>query len=319
MNPESARPEVEARLATLAGRQYGVVTREQLRCLGVGETGIRERIRTRRLHRLRRGVYAVGHTALPYGAHRMAAVLTCGDGAVLSHLDAAAHWELRQSSSGLIHVTVPSYNGRRAPKGIRIHRSGRLGPTEVTVHEGIPVTTIPRTLLDLADILSPQALKRAIDEADYRNRFDLTALIAAVEGNPGRSSARLMAAVGRAEERTRSPLEDRFLALTDRHGLPRPRVNVWLGECEADFLWPEQRLVVETDGRDAHGTRAAVDRDRAKDLKLRQAGYRVIRYTDSQLRYDEEAIADELRALLSRSRASSNSPKRSSTSPASAR
>jgi very-short-patch-repair endonuclease len=320
MKGESDQPEVDVRLAAVAARQYGVVTRGQLRCLGVGETGIEERLRTRRLHRLYRGVYAVGHRVLRAEAHRMAAVLACGEGAVLSHLDAGAHWQIRQSSSGLIHVTVPVRSGRRGPNGIRIHRSGRLGPEEVTVHEGIPTTTVARTLLDLADVLSPQALKRAIDEADYRNLFDLTALIAVVEANPGRRAKKVMRALEGPQELTRSALEDRFIAFVERHALPRPRVNAWVAGHEVDFLWPQARLIVETDGRDAHGTRAAVHRDRAKDLKLRQAGYTVRRYSATQLRYDEEAIAAELAALLSDERASSNPPpSRSSTSPASAR
>jgi very-short-patch-repair endonuclease len=318
MKGESDQPEVEERLAALAGCQYGVVTRAQLRRLGVGDTGIEERLRTHRLHRLHRGVYAVGHRALPAKAQWMAAVLACGEGSALSHLAAASHWQI-WGGSGAIHVTVPVRSGRRGPKGIRVHRSGRLAESEVTVHEGIPTTTVARTLLDLADILSSQALKRAIDEADYRNLVDLTALLAVVQGNPGRRGAKLMAALEGPAERTRSPLEDKFLAFVEKHRLPRPKVNAWVAGHEADFFWPQARLIVETDGRDAHGTRAAVHRDRAKDLKLRQAGYDVRRYSGPQLRYDEDAIADELMALLTRSRASSNPPRRSSTSAASAR
>jgi very-short-patch-repair endonuclease len=249
----------------------------------------------------------------------MAAVLACGRGAALSHLAAAAHMQIRGSSATRIDVTVPVRSGRRAQAGIRLHRSRRLNESEVTIHEGIPTTTVARTLLDLADILSPQALKRAIDEADYRNLFDLTSLIAVVQANPGRRAKKVMAAVGGPQVRTRSALEDDFLALVHSHALPRPRVNAWVAGCEVDFLWPQARLIVETDGRDAHGTRAAVHRDRAKDLKLRQADYRVRRYSATQLRYDEDAIAAELKALLSEERASSNPPRRSSTSPASAR
>ena len=319
MNPKRARPEVEVRLAGLAERQYGVVTREQLRRLGVGETGIRERVRTKRLHRLHRGVYAVGHRILRVEAHYMAAVLACGDGAVLSHLDAAAHLEIRQRSSGVIHVTVPTYNGRRRRKGVRIHRTARLDPGEITVHEGIPTTTVARTLLDLADVLSAQQLKRTIDEADYRRRLDMTALLAAVENNPGRSGAKLMAAAQGPAELTRSALEDRFLDLVERHGLPRPRVGVQIGGYEVDFFWPEAGLVVEIDGFAAHGTRARFESDRRRDRALAQLGLRTIRLTASALSYEEEAIAEALAALLSRSRASSNPPRRPSTSSASAR
>ena len=125
----------------------------------------------------------------------MAAVMACGPGAALSHRDAAALWDLRQSNSAYIDVIVPSQNGRKRA-GIRIHRSSRLQPDEVTVRDGIPVTTVARTLLDLADVLERQALRRVISEAEYLNRFDLTALDAVVDNNPGRRSAKLMAAVG---------------------------------------------------------------------------------------------------------------------------
>jgi very-short-patch-repair endonuclease len=114
-------------------------------------------------------------------------------------------------------------------------------------------------------------------------------------------------------------LEERFLGLIERRGLPRPRVGVRLEGFEADFLWPEARLVVETDGRDAHATREAVERDRAKDMALRRAGYDVIRLSGRQVRYEEEAIAADLVKALSRSRASSKAPSRASSSPASAR
>ena len=130
MKGESDRPTVDERLAALAGRQYGVVTRQQLRRLGAGDTGIEERLRSRRLHRLHRGVYAVGHSALRSEAHWMAAVLTCGDGAVLSHASAAAHWEIRRSSAATIDVTVPVRSGRRSrPGSACIGRAGSAGTT----------------------------------------------------------------------------------------------------------------------------------------------------------------------------------------------
>jgi very-short-patch-repair endonuclease len=319
MNPESDQPTIDRLLAELAERQYGVVTREQLRLLGVGETGIRERLRTHRLHRLHRGVYAVGHRALPSKAHWMAAVLACGKGAALSHTAAAAHHEIRHSSAATVDVTVPARSGRRRRRGIRLHRSGRLGPEDVTVREGIPVTTVARTLLDLADVLNSQALKRAIDEAEYLRLLDLNALGAAVDDNPGRRGAKLMAAARGPAELTRSTLEDRFLALIERHGLPRPRVGVHIGGYEVDFHWPEARLIVELDGFAAHGTRARFESDRLRDRRLARAGLRTIRLTANAIGYDEDAIAEELAEAVSRSRASSNPPSRASTSAAGAR
>jgi very-short-patch-repair endonuclease len=310
---------VEEAVAALAGRQYGLVTRGQLRVVGVGDTGIRERLRTKRLHRLHRGVYAVGHSVLPSKAHWMAAVLACGDGAVLSHVAAAAHHQIRRSAASMIDVTVPGANGRQKRKGIRIHRSGRLGSQDVTVHEGIPVTTVARTLLDLADVLDGQALKRTIDEAEYLRVFDLAALIAAVHNNPGRRGAKLMAAAEGPPELTKSALEERFLALIERRGLPRPRVGVHIDGYEVDFIWPEANLIVELDGFAAHGTRTRFESDRVRDRRLARKGLQTMRFTANALGYDEDAIAEELTEAVSRSRASSNPSSRESTSPANAR
>jgi very-short-patch-repair endonuclease len=318
MNPDSDQPPLDARVAELAEAQYGAVTRQQLRDLGVGDTGIRERVRTRRLHRLHRGVYAVGHSVLPAKGHWMAAVLACGEGAALSHVAAAAHHQLRASSATLIDVTVRTRAGRRAPRGVRLHRSGRLSEEDVTVREGIPVTTVARTLLDLADVLSTQALTRVIAEADYLRLLDMTALIAVVERNPGRRGAKLLEAAAGPLELTRSALEERFLELVGRHGLPRPRAAVRIAGYEVDFYWPGAKLIVELDGFAAHGTRARFESDRRRDRALGRRGLRTIRLTATALTYEEDAIAEELAELLSRSRASSNPPSRSRVSDASA-
>ena len=144
--------------------------------LGFGAHGIAEWVRTGRLVRVHQGVYAYGHDRLRIEGRWLAAVMACGHGAVLSHRDAAQLWELRQSSSAVIDVTVPSRAGRIRRRGVRVHRSGRLAPDEVTTRSGIPVTTVARTLLDLADVLDSQALRRAVTEAEYTGRFDPTSL-----------------------------------------------------------------------------------------------------------------------------------------------
>jgi very-short-patch-repair endonuclease len=318
MGTEGDRPDLEARLATLASRQFGVVTRAQLRRLGVGEHGIAERVRTQRLHRIHRGVYAVGHRALRPEAFRMAAVLACGPGAVLSHAAAAAHLGIRPSSATRIDVSVPARSGRRHRPGIRIHRCGRLDRSDVAVYEGIPTTTVARTLLHLADQLSEQSLKRTIDEAEYRRLLDMTAVIAAVRRNPGRSGGRLLRAAGGAAELTRSVLEDRFLELVRRRGLPRPLVGAHVEGYELDFYWPGARLVVEIDGFQAHGTRSRFEADRLRDRRLWRRGLQTMRLTASALRYDEDEIAADLEAALSCPRASANPSRRDSTSSASA-
>jgi very-short-patch-repair endonuclease len=252
----------------------------------------------------------------------LAAVLACGPGAVLSHRDAALLWDLRKSGSAVIDVTVPSLNGRRAQQGIRVHRTRRLRADEVTLRHGIPVTTVARTLLDLADVLERQALKRVITEAEYTNQFDLGPINAVVQNNPGRRSAKLMAAVGARRHRTRSVLEQRFLGLLERNGVEEPQSGVWIEGYELDFVWTRVGLVVELDGLAAHSTRSTFNADRLRDRRLWRAGLRTMRLT-SQALEDEMAVLDDLAQagvnVPSRSRASSKPPRRSSTSPASAR
>jgi hypothetical protein len=209
--------------------------------------------------------------------------MACGPGAVLSHRDAAQLWELRQSQSEFIDMTVPSQNGRIRRRGVRVHRSGRLAAEEVTTRSGIPVTTVARTLLDLADVLPRQALRRAVTEAEYTGRFDLTALIAVVESNPGRRTRKLGDAAGGRLHRTRSPLEERFLVFLERHGVEEPRSGVWIEGYEADFVW----------------TRAAVRRDRKRDRVLWRAGYRTMRLTDDALDAEHEVLADLAQAGVS--------------------
>lgn len=281
-----------------------MITRSQLLGAGVGETGIEERVRSDRLLRLHRGVYALGHRELKREGHWLAAALACGPGAVLSHASAAAHWNIRGSASSYVDVTVPSRAGRVRRKGIRVHRSGRLGADQVTIHEGIPVTTLARTLLDLADVLSEQDLERAIHESEYLRLFDLTALIAVVGANPGRRGAKLLKAAEGPPEMTKSQLEKRFLAIVDRHRLPRPQVNARIEGYEVDFAWPEAKLIVETDGFAAHGTRKAFETDRLRDRHLARAGFHTIRLTPRSLSYEAEIVAD-LEAFLSCSRGSS--------------
>lgn len=297
-----------------------MVTRAQLIELGFGSRGISDWVRAGRLHRLHRGVYAVGHDRLQVQGRWLAAVLACGPGAVLSHGSAAALWNLRGAGSGAIDVTVPSRNGRGRRDGIRVHRSTRLPPEEVTVRHGIPVTTVARTLLDQADVLEVQALRRLIAEAEYTHTFDLTALDAVVQNNPGRRGATVRGAVG--GDWTRSELEDAFLELLEEGGVEKPRVNVWIAGYEADFVWRRAGLVVELDGLRAHGTRAAVRRDRRKDRALWRAGFRCMRLTSDDLADAAAVLGDLAQAgvsVLRSPRSSSKSPRRSRTSPASAR
>ncbi|HYP47498.1 MAG TPA: DUF559 domain-containing protein [Thermoleophilaceae bacterium] len=259
----------------------------------------------------------------------LAAVLACGEGAVLSHASAAALWGIRPSAASHIDVTVPTRSGRARRRGIRVHRPRRFNSDDVTALRGVPTTTVARTLVGLADVLPTQALKRAIDEAEYRKLLDTTALFAAVQANPGRRGTRLLALARAPAELTRSELEQRFLELLETERLPRPSVAAHLEGFEVDFLWPEERLIVEIDGLAAHGTRAALERDRTRDRRLLLAGYRTVRLTARTLETEPQAVVSDLRELLNpyagtsserkparRSRASSKPPSRPSTSSA---
>jgi hypothetical protein len=193
-------------------------------------------------------------------------------------------------------VTVPARGGRARRRGIRVHRA-RLGPDDVTVLDGIPVTTPARTLVDLADVLSRRGLERAFDEAEFL-RLDCTGL-RAIRGRTG--FGRLLAVLGEHDAgstRTRNDLEDLFLEVCAAHGLPRPEVNTVLHGHEVDFLWREAGLVVELDGRAAHLTRRAFEEDRLRDAKLTVAGQRVLRVTPRRLDTAPEDVAAQIRALV---------------------
>ena len=216
----------------------------------------------------------------------MAAVLAAGDGAVLSHASAAAAWDLRPVGSGAIHVTA-SRAGRARRREIRIHRSATLGPDETTTHRDIPVTDPVRTLIDLATLLKGRPLEQALDRAERLRLVDFADLAHRLEARPGRpGSPSLQAQLSRytaGSTFTRSELEERFLALCDRHGLPRPNVNTRIEGIEVDFVWPDARLIVEVDGYAYHRSPSAFESDRERDVILSVAGWRVLRFTWAQI------------------------------------
>jgi uncharacterized protein DUF559/putative AbiEi antitoxin of type IV toxin-antitoxin system len=277
MGPQTTPP--DRRLADLARRQYGVVIRAQLYEMGFGDRAIARRVKAGRLHRLYRGVYAVGHTIVPPRGRWLAAVLACGEGAVLSHRSAAALWGIRPSAAARIDVTVPRTSGVRSTAAIVVHRPKR--PVDSVVRDGIPVTTAGRTLADLATALPRRSLEKACEAAETLRLH--------VEVDPAHPGAKRLAEVD-AGVMTRSPLEDEFLELCDRYDIPRPLVNVTVGGFEVDFCWPAERLIAETDGR-SHRTRAAFERDRARDALLTALGWRVMRFTTRQVRGDPVTVA----------------------------
>jgi very-short-patch-repair endonuclease len=289
-------------LAELARRQHGVVARRQLTDLGLATGAVNVRVVNGRLHLLHRGVYAVGHTMLSDKGRWMAAILAAGPGAVLSHTVAAALWEMRPWRDRGLHVTT---RAQRTRPGIRFHCSP-LPADELTVHDGIPVTSPARTLFDLAGVVSLEQLRRAVNEAEIRRLWDAISLADLLDRHPRRPGAAAVRAVIATPGAgvTRSALEELFLGLLDDTRLLRPETNValWIGGrfIEVDCLWREQRVIVELDGYETHRTRTAYENDRARDRMLTAAGWHVMRVTWRQLHKEPEAIVRDLRALLMR-------------------
>ena len=237
----------------------------------------------------------------------MAAVLACGEGAVLSHRSAADLHELRATSRERIDVTVRGSYPRRV-KGVQTHRSITLTPHDVTTVDGIPCTTVARTLLDLAGVVGRRPLERAIEQAEVQEVLDGTGLDRQLERNQHtRAASRLRAALADHDDRsapTESEFEERFLAFCKNARLPLPERQVYIDPNDdepalrGDFVWRRQRLVVETDGLKYHRTRAAFESDRRKDQRLTLAGWRVLRITWRQLKAEPERIATMIRRAL---------------------
>lgn len=296
---------IDAVIAELAERQHGVVGRRQLVDLGVGRRRVEHRISVGRLHPVAHGVYAVGHRALSPEGQWMAAVLSSGSDAVLSHHTAAALWGIRDPGSGRVHITT----SHRSTSSKLICRHLALLPAdEMTVHEGIPITIVPRTILDLAAGSSVDRVENAIRQAEYRRLYDRLSLVDMIDRYPGRRGIRrVREALSRIETlpagRTRSRLEERFLPFLRRHDLPRPRLNDWIiveeERFQVDCHWSGTGQAVELDSWEAHGTRSAFREDRARDRILRTAGYDVTRISWAQLDDEPEAVAADLRKLLS--------------------
>jgi very-short-patch-repair endonuclease len=266
-------------IARIAARQHGVVSLAQLEAARIRRQGIYRRIQAGRLHRLHRGVYAVGHIRASFEARCMAAVLALGDGAVISHDSAAVLWGFLPSRDGPINITVPGDFGRKRRRGLAIHRSHSLIAAVSTLRKGIAVTKPVRTLRDLHRISTEPQYRRAV-----RRALDLRLI----------DSGDLKA----EEELTRSELERVFLSLCRRHRLPQPEVNRRIGPYEVDFLWRPEQVIVETDGFRHHGNRASFESDRARDAYLQSLGYRVLRFTYRQLTDDRSAVVAALQSLL---------------------
>jgi very-short-patch-repair endonuclease len=295
MRKERAKLPPDAPIAHVAANQHGVVTVAQLYSAGLSPAGITRRLESGRLHRIHRGVYAVGHDRLSDEGRWMAAVLACGEGAVLSHLSAADLWGIRRRRRsgaggrvGAVHVTVAGTAGRRQRGGIVLHRSSTLNASDCTRHDGIPVTKPARTLADLRPLLSPAQFNAAVREAEFLG-LPISDPFGGPDGGDGGSFE---------IDRARTELEQRLLGLCRRHRLPQPEVNTRLDRYEVDFLWRAQHLAVEVDGWDSHRTRSAFEEDRARDAHLSVLGFQVVRFTWRQISKDASAVAKTIRSLL---------------------
>jgi predicted transcriptional regulator of viral defense system len=277
MRPQDESP--ARKVADAAARSHGVVAYDELIELGVGPCAVKRWAADGRLHRLYRGVYAVGHKVLTVHGRWMAAVKACGPGAVLSHISAAALWDLIRSSSPIVHVTTP---GRASPKGIRVHRVRRLHPDDVAVVDQVPVTSVARILLDLADVLQPRQLIRAIEQAERLQIFDMRAIERLLARSNGRRVAVLRSAIAAVKgepPRVNSNWERDLLDFCEDHGIPRPELNVIVEGHEVDALWRAKKIVVELDSWRFHRHLAAFVDDRRKIATLQLAGYLVLPLT----------------------------------------
>ena len=296
-----------ARLADLAERQHGVASYRQLRGLGLSNGHIHRASKASRLRRVHRGVYAVGHKKLSDHGRCLAAVLACGDGAVLSHHSAAWLWGFLPTCPAEPSVTAPGRgHGRR---DIRVHRVAALADRDCARLEGVPVTTAARTLLDLAQVSSARDLTRAIDRAKRLGKLDLDALDSVISRRPRTVGAKRLR---QALSLYRKPVFDRarsellFLDALEQEGVSPPALNTWVEEWEIDAYWEAERFAVEVDGWETHGSREAFESDRLRQEEMMLAGIEVVRISARRIEKEPQQVARRIRILLSRRRASLN-------------
>jgi very-short-patch-repair endonuclease len=296
---------LDHRIAVIANLDHGILDTQGLYALGATERQIGRRLMSRRLVPLHRGVYALGHRRLTNAGWYLAAVRAIGPGAVLSHTHAAALHRIRPPLLGRINVTVVS-RGRRQRKGIRVHSVRDLPPEHVTVVDRIPVTTVARTLADLAGTVDEPALMRAIEAAESLELLDVPSVLAVSAGRTG--AQRLRRLLEQETPHTRSEFEAAFNVLCDRHGIPRPVMNTEFHGFEVDCVWPEHHLVVELDSWRFHRSRAAFERDRERSAELHARGVTTLRFTYRQVTTRPSWVASR---LAPRSRDGSSSLRRS--------
>jgi very-short-patch-repair endonuclease len=299
MAPTTSEPLPRAGLWALVRRQHGVLSRRQLLDAGLSPEAIRHRLRTGRLYRQARSVYAVGRQELGRPGEMMVAVLAAGPGAVVSHETAAELWGLRRREPGPIEVSAPTPSPRRHP-GIRVHNRRILGREATAAHLDVPVTTVVLVLIDMARRWPSRHLEAAVNQADALGLLDPVALrrtLGSFAGQPGvRPLRQLLDA--QTFRLTDSELERRFLRLVRRAGLPLPETRRHADGWRVDFLWPELGLVVETDSLRYHRTPSQQTRDQERDHAHRLAGRRSLRFTHWQVAHAPAHVVLMLRNEL---------------------
>jgi very-short-patch-repair endonuclease len=289
---------VEAVVGELAARSHGVVTRGELLRAGVTVAEIEHRLRIRALLREHRGVYRVGHRAPSLEARYLAAVRACGHGALLSGRAAAHHVGILKGPAPPPEVTTPTE--RRLP-GVRTRRSRGIEAEDRTIHRDIPVTSVARTLVDLAGSLSADDLARACHEAGVRYRTTPSEVEAVLARRPTTPGAGKLRQILRGDVRvTLSKLEARFLTVLEAAGLPLPQTNRPAGGRRVDCRWPDRHLTVELDSYRYHQSRHAWEQDRRREREAHARGDELRRYTYGDVFEDSQQMLAELRALLPR-------------------
>ncbi|HET9197645.1 MAG TPA: DUF559 domain-containing protein [Solirubrobacterales bacterium] len=293
-------------MGEIAARQQGVISREQLRAVGLSEEAIAQATASGRLYPLFRSTYSVGRRSVELPARLMAATLACGHGTVVSHGSAAWLLGLWQARPGEVEVIAPIEAGRKIP-GIRRRFPPAPLPEHASERHGIPCTTPARTIVDLAGIVGVKALAGVIEEAAVLGVLDVSAIDAILDESRRRGSRRLSLMLEEWRRysprmRLRSRMEARLLPLLTHHSLPIPETNEKLRIAgrtfEVDFLWREQRVVVETDGGRFHDNPMAQKRDAERNRLLARAGYRLLRIGWEQLRDDPDRTVAEIARFL---------------------
>jgi very-short-patch-repair endonuclease len=290
----------EQRIASVANLQRGRISRAQLLAAGISHGTVARMIARGELHREHPGVYAVGHLADMPLAREAAALLSCGEDAVLGYRSAAYPWGLLAQPAVPVEV-IARHRQTRSRRGVTVHRSRTLLPRDATIRNGLPVTSCARTLLDLAAVMSPRQLEKAVDSALLNHLVTLAQLQDVLDRSIGRRGAHTLKRIAEREgpaAPTHEGAEERFLAVVRQSGLPQPEVNARIHGYEVDFLWRAQRVALEIDSWDFHRTRNAFERDRLKGARLSAGGLNVVRATGRQINDEPVAVVVRIAQTL---------------------